>query len=489
MKTIKHRGKFVIVLSAAFFCQIAAFAAPVAEPEYNGRALSEWLVALTKGPSHEEIYAELGATPSSDTEAVERAGRKIQERNREAIRQIGTNGLPTLLDIVGIGENNRKQVLTKIKSKEIREGFRRTDMTLETLRDMAVDGFSVLGTNAEPAIPQLTKLLYEDPECRLEAAYALAQIGPKGFAVLTNAVNNEDLGGVLVLAVGQKASGDLQTITQFLITALKNPSPTTRGNAAMFLTGKDASLAIPALITVLDDDDAYPRRFAADSLGKLGPAAKSAVPKLLSVYTNTIAGTDKRLSGDTGTAMLQALKSIDREAAGRAEEFLVNSGPLNSARRGYTRTILTNGLELIAGGVIDTQIFTVTYPFLASAQLLDPKTGKWTETGKMATPREGHAAILLRDGRVFILGGHGVPSIPGRFPPVLSSAELYDPATGAWTNAGSMKFARVGPNVTLQRDGKVLISGGWNQGSISTEELFDPATGKWTVVTTYQIGL
>jgi hypothetical protein len=46
-----------------------------------------------------------------------------------------------------------------------------------------------------------------------------------------------------------------------------------------------------------------------------------------------------------------AIKAIDREAAGKAEKFLVNSGPLNYARIAYTRTRLTNGLELIAGGM------------------------------------------------------------------------------------------------------------------------------------------
>jgi N-acetylneuraminic acid mutarotase len=139
-------------------------------------------------------------------------------------------------------------------------------------------------------------------------------------------------------------------------------------------------------------------------------------------------------------------------------------------------------MELIAGGVIDTEVYVETNRFLASAQLLDPKTGKWKETGKMTTPREGHAAILLRDDRVLVVGGFGA-SVDGKFPPILNSAELYDPATGAWMDAGTMKFAREGPSVTMKHDGKVLISGGWNHGSVSNDELFDPATGLWTVVT------
>jgi hypothetical protein len=357
-----------------------------------------------------------------------------RRRDEEAIRQIGTNGLPTLLDIVSVEQWNRKLVLSKLKSKDFREGAGRKDVPTDTLRGMAVDGFAILGTNAEPAIPQLTKLLHENPESRLEVASALTQIGPKGFAVLTNAINDEDLAGVLVLAIGQKGGGDLQTVTRLLILALKSSSWTTRGNAAECLSGKDATLAVPALIPMLNDRESYyPRERAAIALGSFGPAAKSAIPTLLSVYTNLIAGTDKEMIRILGGTFLDALKNIDREAAGQAEAFLVNSGPLNYARRGYTETLLPNGMELIAGGLIDTEIFAVTNRCLSSAELLDPKTRKWTETGTMNIARFDHKATLLPNGKVLVEGGRGNPSIPGRFPPFLSSAELYDPTAGTWT--------------------------------------------------------
>jgi hypothetical protein len=388
----------------AVLCLPAGSLLHAAEPVYNGKALSEWLVTLQ--------------TNSSDA---------------EAIRQIGTNGLPTLLDIIGIEQWNRKKVLGKLKSRDFREAAGNKKVSPEVFRGLAVDGFSILGTNAEPAIPQLTKLLYKNSECRLEVANALTQIGPKGFAVLTNAFTDEDLAGVLVLAIGQKGGGDLQTVTKVLICALKSPNPIIRGNAADFLSGKDAALAVPALIPMLDDTEYYPRVRTAIALESFGPAAKSAAPRLLSVYTNVIVGQDRNVAFHLGASILHALRAIDPQTAARAEEFLVNSGPLNSARRGYSRTTLSNGIELIAGGVIDTKIFVISNHFLASAQLLDPKTGKWTETGKMNTARFDHKTTLLPDGKVLVEGGHGAPSIPGRFPPFLSSAELYDPSTGTWT--------------------------------------------------------
>src|SRR5208283_4773801 len=124
--------------------------------------------------------------------------------------------------------------------------------------------------------------------------------------------------------------------------------------------------------------------------------------------------------------LMWALKPIDMEAAAKAEDFLVNSGPLNYARFGYTTTLLPNGKELIAGGYIHTEFRTVNNRYLSSAELLDPATGKWTETGEMNAARYGHTAILLHNGKVLVVGGSTSNESDS------TSAELYDPTTGKW---------------------------------------------------------
>ena len=450
---------FCLTLTSAIACLVTVQPTQAAEPVYDGKVLSEWLLALHADLSDEE---QIAATQQNVDPA--KLLEQKQSRAQEAIRQIGTNGLPTLLDIISVEQWDRKKVLDKLKSKDFQKAAGNKDIPTEVFRELAVDGFGILGTNAEPAIPQLTKLLYGSPECQSEVACALVHIGPKGFAVLTNAMNNDDLVGVLVQTIGQKGGGDVKTVTRILISALKDSSAAVRGNAAYFLSGKDATLAVPALIPMLDDSQEYPRQRAALALGSFGPAAKSAVPKLWSHYTNS-----------PDVFVMGALKAIDKEIARQAEEFLVNSGPLNGARKGYTRTELTNGLELIAGGYLHTSIPAVANRELSGAELLDPKTEKWTKTGEMHFARDGHAAVLLGNGKVLVAGGGDSKG------DALSSAELYDPATGTWMETGSMNKARSSCVALVQFNGKVLVfSGRGGRNSPATDkELYNPVTGTW----------
>ena len=145
------------------------------------------------------------------------------------------------------------------------------------------------------------------------------------------------------------------------------------------------------------------------------------------------------------------------------------TGNLNTGVEGHTATLLQNGKVLVLGE--------------RSAELYDSDTGTWSSIGSLVDIG-GHTATLLADGRVLVVSENsaGVPS---------NRAQLYDPETGAWSSTGQRNETRFNDTVTLLPDGKVLVAGGmrfdgsapypvggWK--SVSSSELYDPDTGKWS---------
>lgn len=108
------------------------------------------------------------------------------------------------------------------------------------------------------------------------------------------------------------------------------------------------------------------------------------------------------------------------------------TGNLNTPRLGATATVLNNGKVLIAGG----NNSGVDINNLTSAEIYDPATGTFTATGSLNEARYLHTATLLNNGMVLIAGGVGPLAQP------LASAELYNPATGMFTETGAMNVGR-----------------------------------------------
>jgi WD40 repeat protein len=142
----------------------------------------------------------------------------------------------------------------------------------------------------------------------------------------------------------------------------------------------------------------------------------------------------------------------------------------------YQAVLLADGRVLVAGGHAGPYSRAI-----ASAELYDPASGTWTATAKMSTPRTEYSATLLPSGKVLVAGGQAQGVGP------MASAELYDPVSGTWSRTGSMTMPRVGHAAALLPDGRVLVAGGQNQGPdywtmlLSSAELYDPASGTWTV--------
>jgi hypothetical protein len=140
---------------------------------------------------------------------------------------------------------------------------------------------------------------------------------------------------------------------------------------------------------------------------------------------------------------------------------------------GVTATLLPDGQVLVAGGAGGGPD--------DMAELYDPTTRTFASTGRMSAPRTDHTATLLRDGRVLFAGGYSTADVSGVVG-LATNGDVYDPATGTFSQTGAMQVPRVGHVAALLPDGRVLLAGGMDTPGSSARtrsaELFDPATGQ-----------
>ncbi len=224
------------------------------------------------------------------------------------------------------------------------------------------------------------------------------------------------------------------------------------------------------------------------------------------------------------------------------------TGSMTVSRMSHAATLLADGRVLITGGSTFSggsaarpqfeamayrpgagavgQIPAMTGPaMLASAEVYDPATGKFTATGSMTMRRATHSATLLADGRVLVAGGgnegnSAVGSASCTTPRRASSApqapcswlstprsRCSSPTAGSCSRqattvagrshrwrcttrrpgysrrAGSTEIRGGFGSPALLHDGRVLFVGGFDitagkSGYLASCEVYDPATGQ-----------
>ncbi|WP_437683356.1 Kelch repeat-containing protein [Sorangium sp. So ce131] len=164
---------------------------------------------------------------------------------------------------------------------------------------------------------------------------------------------------------------------------------------------------------------------------------------------------------------------------------------MSTRRAGSTATLLRDGRVLVAGG------FGPDGPN-ASSEVFDPESDTWSPPTPMITGRFRHTATALNDGRVLVAGGVE-RSIHG---PALSSAEVFDPVSGTWSQVRPMSTDRYAHTATRLLDGRVVVAGGVNvsdaadndgpedsgspapgeRRTLDAVEVFDPVSGAWSAL-------
>lgn len=149
------------------------------------------------------------------------------------------------------------------------------------------------------------------------------------------------------------------------------------------------------------------------------------------------------------------------------------TGSLSTQRAFATATTLLDGRVLVLGGYTGS----IGGETLDTAEIWDPASGEFSSAGHMTRPRDGHSAVLLRDGRVLIVGGMGDDGI--------ASAEIWDPVDGSFRATGSLAHGRAPRyhgRLALLPDDRVMVVGGERaDGSlVEPPEIWDPASETWS---------
>ena len=161
---------------------------------------------------------------------------------------------------------------------------------------------------------------------------------------------------------------------------------------------------------------------------------------------------------------------------------------LRSPRDRFVLAALPDGRALVTGGTsAEDEVGPRSY---SSTYLFDAESGSWSRSGLLYTARSDPAGAVLADGRVIVAGGYysDLPADPRRR--TLNGTEIFDRTTGEWTRTAAATANRYGAAAVTLADGRVLMVGGWPfvEGEapalgqplpVSSAEVYDPATGRW----------
>jgi len=128
---------------------------------------------------------------------------------------------------------------------------------------------------------------------------------------------------------------------------------------------------------------------------------------------------------------------------------------------------------LYAGGPVE---------LLATLEMFDTATNKWTQLKPMSLPRN-HQDVVHIDGKLYVIGGRVGSCYSGGWSSNVSMNEAYDIATDTWTTRAPMPTARSGIGAAVI-DGKMHVLGGegWIDdfgGVFRAHEVYDPKTNSW----------
>ena len=268
----------LLLVAGLVYCLI-----PKAEPTYQGKIIDAW---------------------------IDEWAARQKTRYYDAIQAIGTNALPYVARNLARNDSwwHQKYAAFEPKTPKSLQKFLPAPKPLL----QAVDGanaFFYCGSNSIPIAIALLK--HKSPTVRESAAWGLSALRRKTVAA--------------------------DQAIPALIEALNDKARMVRFDATLALEemGPDASNAVPALTKVLADSGkpgdpriagvAYLQAVAANALGKIGPAAATAVPQLKA----TLSATNSYLRGQAAAAIWRIDGDVDTVLPILLKEISGTGGDLN----------------------------------------------------------------------------------------------------------------------------------------------------------------
>jgi hypothetical protein len=204
------------------------------EPVYEGKPLSYWL----------ELTAVTNRMPGGVMQIV---GYKTRGRAEEAVRHIGTNAFPALLQLLRVKDSAFKVKLMELAQ---RQHFIKVNYVPANVRvTMGGLGFHYLGSKAEDAVPAMIAM-YDEPGLSEGSKFCL-------------------LGSLAEIHVRP------ELVLPVLAKSMHDPSQLVRAQAATMLVtfSQDAKLAVPILIKMAQDQNAEVRAVGSNTLRLIDPVA------------------------------------------------------------------------------------------------------------------------------------------------------------------------------------------------------------------------
>jgi len=150
-------------------------------------------------------------------------------------------------------------------------------------------------------------------------------------------------------------------------------------------------------------------------------------------------------------------------------------------RGGHSAILLPNGKVLIMGGESQDIRILGANKYLSESEIYDPVLNKFVPAGNMVSPKRFLNSVLLSNGKVLVMGHNGAV-LSNHGEETILYAELYDPNTNTFKDTGKPNSIKYIGNILLLPDGKVLIIGSNKTQNNDIKEVYDPTTEKFTSI-------